>query len=200
MLPRGSLLALVALWAMPSVAQAHSAIKGIGTFYNGILHPLFVPAHVLVILALGLFMAQQGTKTSQRTLAVAVVSALSGLVITFFVPTEILQPYILALAALLGVLAAISKGWPLWLGVLLAVIVGGIVGLDSAQTEQLGREKLTSMLGTGVGISLLMLYFTALAHMLSKKEWQKIGIRVLGSWIAASSLMVLALSFAPATA
>ncbi len=197
---RSSLLALAVLWAMPGAAHAHRAIKGIGTFYNGILHPMVVPAHLLLILALGLFMAQQGPETSLRSLAVAVGSALSGLAITFFSPTQILQSYLLVLAALLGVLVAISKVWPLWLGTLLALVAGILVGLDSAQTDLQGREKLTSMLGTGVGISLLMLYFTALVHILSKSEWQKIGIRVVGSWVAASSFMVLALSVASATA
>jgi len=33
-----------------------------------------------------------------------------------------------------------------------------------------------------------------LAEYLQKKSWGKIGIRILGSWIAASAILVLALA------
>jgi F0F1-type ATP synthase assembly protein I len=35
------------------------------------------------------------------------------------------------------------------------------------------------------------------ADYFNKKPWQLIGLRVLGSWLAASALMVLALLFVP---
>ena len=40
-------------------ALAHPPPLGIGGFAGGLLHPLFVPAHLLAVLALGLLIGQQ---------------------------------------------------------------------------------------------------------------------------------------------
>lgn len=58
---------------------------------------------------------------------------------------------------------------------------------------------------TVVGTLFLLLAEAALAHeaerfaggiadVFSKKPWQRVGLRILGSWLAASSLLVLALT------
>jgi hypothetical protein len=67
--------------------------------------------------------------------------------------------------------------------------------MDSAQDALSGKEKLVSLLGSGLALYLLFLYPMALADVFNKKPWQMIGVRVIGSWIAASSLLVLALSY-----
>ena len=50
------------------------------------------------------------------------------------------------------------------------------------------------------GIYLLLLYPIALADYFNKKAWQKIGIRIIGPWVAASSLLVLTLSLSSVSA
>ena len=40
-------------------ALAHPPPLGIGGFAGGLLHPLFVPAHAMAVLALGLLIGQQ---------------------------------------------------------------------------------------------------------------------------------------------
>ena len=47
-------LVYCALLLAPTAALAHSPIKDIGAFYGGLLHPLFIPPHVLLLGALGL--------------------------------------------------------------------------------------------------------------------------------------------------
>ena len=52
-------LAALVLLAMAEPALAHPPPLGIGGVFGGLLHPLFVPAHVLAILGLGLLVGQQ---------------------------------------------------------------------------------------------------------------------------------------------
>lgn len=72
--------------------------------------------------------------------------------------------------------------------------------MDSGQETLSDKEKLVSLFGSGVGIYLLLLYPIALADYFNKKAWQKIGIRIIGSWVAASSLLVLTLSLSSVSA
>ena len=53
---------------VPNLAFAHSPIEGIDSFYNGLLHPVFVPAHILLILGLGLLFGQKGTQETRFAL------------------------------------------------------------------------------------------------------------------------------------
>src|SRR5262249_51635723 len=46
------------LWPLDA-ASAHAPFEGGGGFYGGVLHPLFVPAHLLAILGTGLLVGQQ---------------------------------------------------------------------------------------------------------------------------------------------
>ena len=78
---------------------------------------------------------------------------------------------------------------------ILGALAGFSLGIDSAQETLSGQEKLVSLFGSGVAIYFLALYPMALADYFNKKAWQKIGVRILGSWVAASSLLVLALAF-----
>ncbi len=58
-------------------------------------------------------------------------------------------------------------------------------------------------LGALVGANVLLFYVAAVAGYLTEKlarEWIAIGLRVAGSWIAAISFIVLALSLSPAAA
>jgi len=49
--------------------------------------------------------------------------------------------------------------------------------------------------GTALGAVVALAYATFLANY-ARKPWQRIGVRVVGSWIAASAILVLALTVA----
>ena len=80
--------------------------------------------------------------------------------------------------------------------ILSGIILGFIIGLDSAQDSLSAKAKWVALFGSGVGIYFLLLYVMALSESLTKKAWQNIAVRVIASWISASALMVLALNFA----
>ena len=192
----GKHFALVSLSALliPETSLAHSPIQGIGNFYNGLLHPVLVPAHLLLLMAFGLFLGQQGPKRVEWALGAFAAATIVGLVFAWFSIGAGMESLVLALSAAIGLFVAISPKMTILWCVVIALLAGFFLGIDSTQEELSGREKLLSLFGSGVAIYFLALYPMALADYFNKKAWQKIGIRVVGSWVAASSLLVLALS------
>lgn len=183
--------------AVPGVSLAHSPIQGIGNFYNGLLHPVLVPAHLLLLVAIGLFLGQQGSRAIQLALGIFAFATVTGLAAAWFSITGETETLILVLSAVIGLVIAMApKVALLWCG-FGALLAGFLLGIDSAQEALSGKDKLLTLFGSGVAIYFLVLYPIALADYSNKKAWQKIGIRVVGSWVAASSLLVLALSFSP---
>jgi hydrogenase/urease accessory protein HupE len=194
----GKSLALFLLLATPALTFAHSPVKGVGTFYNGLLHPVFVPAHILLIIAFGLFLGQKGAVNNRAAIVAFWIATAAGLIAAWFPVTGAMEPYLLSAAALTGLLIASNLPVPPFWCSLAAVMVGLLLGMDSTQETLLGSEKLIALLGCGIGINILVLFPTALADCLNEKAWQKIGVRIIGSWVAASAMLVLALSFASA--
>jgi urease accessory protein len=180
---------------VPGLAFAHTPISGINNFYNGLLHPVLVPAHLLLLIAAGLFFGQQGTKENHAALLVYLAAIASGLVAAWFSPGAQVEDVILAIAMAIGLLIAISPRVSLYWCSVIAAVTGFFLGFDSTQEFLFGKEKFIALFGSGVGIYFFSLFPMGLADYFRKKPWQKIGVRVIGSWLAASSLLVLALSF-----
>lgn len=192
-------LVLWALLAIPQLGLAHSPIEGIDNFYSGLLHPVFVPAHLILLIALGLFIGQRGVKDNQSAILAFVVAVAVGLIAAWFSVGNSIEVLILSGAAFIGILIVASFAVNRYWCALIAALAGLLLGMDSAQDALSGNEKLVSLLGSGLGLYLLFLYPMAAADLFNKKPWQQIGVRVIGSWIAASSLLVLALSYSSAS-
>ena len=188
---------LIASLLAPGLAFAHSPIEGIDSFYNGLLHPLFVPAHLLLILGMGLFFGQKGTRETRFALAGYFAATAIGLGLAWFAVGGNVESYLLAGAALIGLLIAFDTPVARSMSFVIATFAGLFLGMDSTQEELFGKERLLSLFGSGIGIYFLLFYPMALAEHFNKKQWHRIGVRVLGSWISASALLVLALSLSP---
>ncbi|MGD8557933.1 MAG: HupE/UreJ family protein [Chromatiales bacterium] len=192
------LLALV-LACMPGIALAHAPIEGMDSFYNGVLHPVLVPAHLLAIMTAGMLIGQQGVKRMQAPLIAFLFVLIAALTTTGFLdlslPESVGERLLLSMAVLCGVLVAVEMELSLMPLMTLGIVLAFLVGMDSSQPELQGRAKLAILTGTGVGGFLLILYAAAAAEF-ANRHWQKIGIRILGSWATASAFIVLAFSFA----
>jgi hypothetical protein len=110
-------------------------------------------------------------------------------------PESVGERLLLSMAVLCGVLVAVEMELSLMPLMTLGIVLAFLVGMDSSQPELQGRAKLAILTGTGVGGFLLILYAAAAAEF-ANRHWQKIGIRILGSWATASAFIVLAFSFA----
>lgn len=182
--------------ATPNFAAAHSPIKGIDNFYNGLLHPVFVPAHLLLLIALGLLVGQKGVTEKQASFVAFLVTTAIGLIAAWFSVGSEKEMYLLSGAAVIGLLVASSLPMRSHWCAIIAAFAGLLIGMDSTQEALTGGKRLVTLFGSGIGILLVFLYVMGLADYFNKKPWQKIAVRVMGSWIAASSILVLAFSFA----
>ena len=193
------LILVVLLVCMPGLVLAHAPFKGMDSFYNGVLHPVLVPAHLLAIVSAGLLIGQQGVKRMQAPLITFLLVLIAVLTLTgqfdLAMPESAGEMLLLSMAVLCGVLVAFEMKLSLIPLIAIASVTAVLVGFDSSQPELQGRAKLAILTGTGVGGFLLILYAAAAAEF-ANRAWQKIGIRILGSWATASAFIVLAFTFA----
>jgi urease accessory protein len=190
----GALRVLVAVaflfWAGP--AFAHLPIEGVGGFYGGLLHPILVPAQALSVAALGLFIGRRpGRRIGLLIFAAALVAGLLAIALAVELPVGSVM---LANTALLGALVAAAWTPPPPLGWLLAAIAGATLALDSPPQAITIREANVMLIGTAVGGCIAVAAVVTITRYLSS-AWQQLAIRVLGSWIAASAILVLAMSW-----
>lgn len=195
------LLLFGALALAPGLAWAHSPIEGLGIFFNGILHPLFVPTQLLLVLALGLLLGQHGLKDKVLVVLAYLAGLLAGLALAangqVLRSPAFQEGTLLVLGLQVALLVVIALPQPRWLLGGIALAAGVLLGLDSAQADLTGRARFTALFGSGVSLYLLLLYPAALAESAAGHRWLAIGVRILGSWISAATLLVLALQFAP---
>ena len=187
-------LVLAFCWIHPRQALAHVPFAGLNELYNGLLHPVVVPAHLLLIIAVGLFLGKQKSTSVGASLLVFGVGTLGGLLLTLVATGGIGERYILSLAAIFGFMLASNLRLPYVICLVIAAGSGFLLGLDSVQTVLAGKAKFFSLLGCGLGICFLFLYPLAFSDYFDGRKWQNIGVRVVGSWVAASAILVLALS------
>ncbi|HHL18747.1 MAG TPA: hypothetical protein ENJ33_03315 [Thiothrix sp.] len=193
-------LALMALF-FPNIALAHSPIKGMGDFLNGVLHPLLVPSQVLLIVALGLWYGQHQPNQHKKSVLLFLLATIVGLLITGLFPVintignNTLFLLLLMMSISIGMIIVTGVSIPPPVFILLGLLSGFLLGLDSSPDQLVMKEKIASLFGSGIGIYFLMLYAMALSESLSTKPWQTIAVRVIASWLSASAFMVLALHF-----
>jgi urease accessory protein len=106
---------------------------------------------------------------------------------------------LLAAAVLTGALVALARPLPALACALLAAVTGAALGLDSPpEAISLALGTIT-LIGTGLGATIALMVVAAAAGYLVRVPehvWLRTGVRVLGSWMAASALLVLALRLA----
>jgi hypothetical protein len=180
---------------LTSTAHAHLTVEGVGDLGNGALHPLMTPAHVLVFLSLALFIGQRVPLDLKTPLWVfAPVSAAALLFTLTGRVGGVYQPLLVGIALVTAILVALDVRVPrigCWL--LCAAAAGGI-GLDSGVDTGSTSAVLKTLGGTWLSLNAAVFYLAVCASNGSDKKWAKAGIRVLGSWIIAIALMVLAFS------
>mgnify|MGYP000173545733 CR=1 FL=1 len=179
-------------------AYAHSPFPGIGDFYNGMLHPLIVPAHVLAIVGLGLMLGQKAPSSSR----LAVPAFAIALVVSLATPPSLVSPppqaVLLGIVLVAGLLIAFSVNLGIIIPAVIAAVVGILIGLDARQSASLEGQSWITLAGAWLGSMIAVVLLAGLSSGLVRL-WHGIAVRVLGSWIAASTFLVIALSFASPT-
>jgi urease accessory protein len=160
---------------------------------GGALHPLLAPAHLLALIGLGLLIGQRRNALRWAPLLAFALGLLCGLVaLRYGVGETSAGQVALAAAVVTGLCAAFVLRVPMLLCAAIALVVGVAIGLDSPpHVVSLAAANLM-LVGTGLGACVVLALVVAAAAF-ATRQWQRIALRVLASWSAASALLVLAL-------
>jgi urease accessory protein len=179
----------LALW--PMSAEAHLNSTGMGPIYDGLMHFLMSPEDFVPVLALALLAGLRGAAYGRRAL--------------FTLPAAWL------LGGLIGISAAATNGnavvsaiWFLLLGGLLALdtklslrlitALAALLGLYSGYLNGTGMGEFgtasVALFGLVFAVFVLVAFATAFVVQL-RAQWARVSVRVAGSWIFASGLLML---------
>lgn len=190
-------LAAVLLVAFPGPALAHSPMPGIEGFYLGLRHPLSTPDQALALIACGLLLGS----FALRRMTPGFVGLAGGLLAGFVLgqgggdPA----PWLYGLAAGAAVWAALLPGRGRVAACALAVLAGALLGWASVPEDGPVRDRVITMLGSFLSVSLLTLYLAGSVDMLRERfdaPWLGIALRVVAASVAAVAILMLALVLA----
>lgn len=182
-----ALTGMVALVPLP--ASAHLVSTGLGPVYDGIYHFFLSPEEVLPLAALALFAGLRGPPYARWVMFVVPIAwLLAGLIGAE--PKAGVQAAGIAIGFLLvgGLLAAdvkLSRARTTLFAILLGAICGGMGG--SLGSDQSG---LLAMLGGALSVAVMLALLSSLALPL-RQEWQRLTVRIAGSWIAAVGILLV---------
>ena len=184
-------IAMLAVTLPCASARAHFDATGMGPIYDGLMHFLTSPEDLIAALALALLVGLRGKDYGRRALvtlpAAWLLGSLAGLS---------------AAAASVGTLGA--SGWFLLLGGLvvadaklslrsttvLCTVLGLVHGYMNGTGMGLSAHAIVAVLGLATAVFVVVVLVAAFVVSL-KAYWARIAVRVGGSWIAASGLLML---------
>jgi urease accessory protein len=185
------LLGVLAVTSLfPARAEAHLNSTGLGPVYDGLIHFLLNPEDILAVLALALFAGQRGTAHGRRVLFVLPIAWLVGgfLALTTTAAHGTALTFI-SFLLLGGLLAADAK-----LSIPLITVLASVIGLFHGYLNGAGMGQPTDGALALLGIFLAIFVLVALAASFVeplRQQWARIAVRVAGSWIAATGLLML---------
>jgi hydrogenase/urease accessory protein HupE len=174
--------------------EAHLVSTGIGPFYDGVGHFLLSPEDLIPAVALALLAGMRGERAGVWALwtlpAAWVAGGLAGLLGGAPVISDQVSSAFSFL--ILGALVAADLSLPAPAVAALALFLGGLHGFFNglALREAAAKAAVLQLAGIGLILFLVVLHVSDLVQTL-RRPWTRIVVRVLGSWIAASGLLLL---------
>jgi urease accessory protein len=172
-------------------AEAHLNSTGMGPIYDGLVHFLMSPEDLAPVLALALLAGLRGASYGRRALFVLpaawLLGGLIGLAATSASPHPVVSAFwFLLLGGLLAADAELSLRVTTALSILLGLYHGYLNGTG------LGVSGVSAavLLGLIFAVCVLIALAAALVVQL-RASWARTAVRVAGSWIAASGLLML---------
>ena len=192
MRPAAAPKAIVALSAaVAAPAHAHLVETGFGAFYDGIAHVAVTPADLIVVVALALLAGQRGTRAARYAVFALPVAWLAGGMIGARWPSAAGLPLLTTLSfALAGALVALNAKVRDVGVAALAITAGVLHGLVNGATMAPAGAGALALGGAVSAIFFLTAILSAEVTALPV-GWPRIVVRVAGSWIAATGLLML---------
>jgi len=178
-----------ALLCCPSYASAHLVTTGMGPVYDGLGHLLLTPEDLVPVLALAFYAGLQGALPGRRTMFLLPVAWLVGGLAGSAINGIISFPVPAISFLVLGGLVAADVCMPSIAITVLSIVLGLVHGFLNGAVLKDGAGTLGLL---GIMIMLFVLVAMASAFVVSlKRPWMRIAIRVAGSWVFASGLLML---------
>jgi hydrogenase/urease accessory protein HupE len=183
-------LALAVAASLPLPAAAHLPTSGLGPVYDGAFHLLLSPEDLIPLIALALLCGQRGTAFARRALWVVPLAWFAGGVAGMFSgPTHVAASSGVSFL-LLGGLVALNAKISLRLMTALAALFGVFHGYLNGAGINRFDDGAYALLGLAAAVFVIVAVFASLVIPL-RRPWTLIVVRVAGSWIAASGLLLL---------
>ena len=157
---------------------------------------ILVPTNLLAVLALGFALGQNAVRLPLINLAVFAAGLLIGSVLIAMGTGEMPIPVtLLALAAGAAIMVVIARPIPPMMKAALSFATGAALALNAPPQTVTFPAAIAAQCGTAMA-AFAMLGLVVLVAARANRGWQDVGLRIVGSWIAASAILVLALRLA----
>jgi hydrogenase/urease accessory protein HupE len=189
-----SWIAVLAFLGAATRVEAHAVFSTRGPFIGGVKHFFLSLDDVLAALALGLVASQNISKSANKVFwgmpCAWLLAGMAGLIVN----RPLSSGEILSAGSLLvgGVLAALSLTLSGRMALLLAALMGALHGFLNGVAMQPATfgAGVSQLLGIGACVAFVAIYPATLLEIF-KQPWLRIVARVLGSWIAATGLLLI---------
>jgi urease accessory protein len=187
----------VAILGYSAVADAHIVSTRLGDFFTGALHPLTDPVDWAVWVAVALLGAIAGRSAARWLVVTTPLALMVGLLLTVVTGARVVGLTIDGLS-LVFVGGLLASGRRLTVTPLLITTSAVLLarGLANAAGLRVGADVALYVSGLGMAGYVAVTLWAALAvTVLDQAQlpaWRRIGVRVLGSWMAAVGLLLFA--------
>lgn len=175
---------------LPVRAEAHLPTIGLGPVYDGIFHFLLSPEDLIPVIALSLLSGQRGARFGRRLLWIVPLAWFIGGVLGMFVGAARGSALTCISFLLLGGLVAANAKISLRLITALAAFLGFFHGYLNGTGISRFNDGTYALVGLALAVFVVFTLFTSFVISL-RRQWALIVVRVAGSWIAASGLLML---------
>lgn len=188
----GLTLSLASLF-WPSHAAAHLVTTGMGPVYDGIGHLLLTPDDLVPVLALALFAGLRGATSGRKALFILPLAWLAGGGAGLLSQGLPSFPIPALSFLVLGALVATDLRMPANGVIVLTVGLGLVHGFLNGVALRQGPGGLGLI---GILATLFVLVALVSAFVVSlRRPWTRIAVRVAGSWVVASGILMLGWAF-----
>jgi hydrogenase/urease accessory protein HupE len=184
------LLASAACLLLPREAAAHLPTIGLGPVYDGVLHLLLSPEDLIPVIALALLSGQRGAPFGRRALWLLPLAWFVGGMLGMFMGSGRGSALTFVSFLLLGGLVAANARISLPALTVAAMLLGCVHGYLNGAGINRFDDGTYALLGLSLAVFVIVALFASLVVPL-REQWAQVAVRVAGSWIAASGLLML---------
>jgi len=182
---------LLASLVVAPPAGAHLVQMGPGALVDGAARLVLTPSDLLVVCGLGALAVQQGAACGVRLRWALPLAWLLGGVVGLRLPMELSTPWQNTIVfSLVGLLVALQVPLGGRATIASAVLAGLWFGLVNGSALAFHSGAVLALVGGVVAVATLTAMLT-LALSPPHPAWLRIGLRVAGSWIAASGVLMV---------